>query len=848
MKDGFKVFDADAHVIYPPDLWSRFLDEQHRDRIGRQAPAGLDHYNPVTVDGRWSQHPTSIYGQFQKAINWTTEDMIAKYGDIVAEGFTGDRVASAIAVEGVDVMVIYGPEYDMWLEGIDPELQAAMARAYNRWGAEMREASGGRVHHVRAGARSTTWRARSRRSSTRTTSSASAASGRGPTSSTTATSATATTTRSTSCCRTSTARSPRTSTWGSNAPTAGSDRFDTFTEWHTVVHPHEAQCALLSMIVHGVYERFPRLRVAYMEAGCGWLPSWLHRIDEHLELAGAAESPELTMSATDYFRRNCWISTECDDPFVADVDPLAGRRPHRVRDRLPAPRLEVPARDRALPRAPVRAHLRRERSARSSGTTRSTSTGSPRGTCPRSDVSRGSAAVGGGRLRRADRAPTRPPPEYFETAWLAPPDVIEATPARAAAGAGAAAAKVPFFERRWADAGFDPRSITTLDDLWRAPAYTVDDIRRSIEAHPPWGDYQGILPDGRPARADARLHVGRHDREVAARPSTRSGTARWARCSRPARSTCRASGPATSCSTRGPTARTTARSRSTRRSTAGSTASCHDRHRATSRAASGRWSSRSSTAPPRSSRPATTCSASPTSPAGWATTPRPTSRSAALPNIGDRDALEADLRRRVLQVVRLPRGAVGVGRVPRARRAPHLRGRVRRADRRSRDRASPSPTASSGRSASPSSTRPAARSSGTTSWTSRTCTRASSARAGAGCGAWAPFAGRGDNMVKLRGVNVWPEAVGDIAMSVDGVAPDYFVRAVRDDGPRRVGRVGRERARRRPTTMRCAPRSRPGSRSGSACASPPRSSRRARSTPGPRWTCRPKLKRFRDER
>jgi hypothetical protein len=55
-----------------------------------------------------------------------------------------------------------------------------------------------------------------------------------------------------------------------------------------------------------------------MEAGCGWLPSWLHRIDEHLELAGR-EFPELTMSATDYFRRNCWISTECEDPFVADV-------------------------------------------------------------------------------------------------------------------------------------------------------------------------------------------------------------------------------------------------------------------------------------------------------------------------------------------------------------------------------------------------------------------------------------------------------------------------------------------------------------------------------------------------
>ncbi len=32
-----------------------------------------------------------------------------------------------------------------WFEGIDPELQAAMARAYNRWGADMSEASGGRL-------------------------------------------------------------------------------------------------------------------------------------------------------------------------------------------------------------------------------------------------------------------------------------------------------------------------------------------------------------------------------------------------------------------------------------------------------------------------------------------------------------------------------------------------------------------------------------------------------------------------------------------------------------------------------------------------------------------------------
>ena len=49
------------------------------------------------------------------------------------------------------------------------------------------------------------------------------------------------------------------------------------------------------------------------------------------------------------------------------------------------------------------------------------------------------------------------------------------------------------------------------------------------------------------------------------------------------------------------------------------------------------------------------------------------------------------------------------------------------------------------------------------------------------CGSWLrrmrPFAGRGDNMVKLRGVNIWPEAIGEIATSVSGASADYFVRA-----------------------------------------------------------------------
>jgi uncharacterized protein len=319
MRNGFKVFDADAHVIYPPDLWSKYLDKRFVDRVDRRQPVpGFETYNPVVVDGRFTQHDTVLYGQFQKLINWTKDDMIAQYGeDLVLGGFNGANVANALAIDGIDMCVIYGPEYDMWPEGIDPEMQAAMARAYNRWGAEMRETSGNRVHTS------------------------------GPIPLNDVTRAVteiqyaydelgirAFWTRPDEFNKRTLGDRYYDPIWellqdldcafatheymGLRGNSFGNERFRSFVEWHSVVHTFEAMGAMMSMIVHGVFERFPRLRASYMEAGCGWLPSWLHRIDEQLELA-ALEFPDLTMSATDYYRRNCWISTECEDPFVADV-------------------------------------------------------------------------------------------------------------------------------------------------------------------------------------------------------------------------------------------------------------------------------------------------------------------------------------------------------------------------------------------------------------------------------------------------------------------------------------------------------------------------------------------------
>ena len=146
MRNGFKVFDADAHVIEPKDLWDRFLDKKFKDRVSWKQPfEGMDRFRPATVDGRYTQSHKTLYGRQQEAVRWTTDEMRKRFGDVIDRQFDGPSVAAAMKREGVDLAVLYGPGYDMWVEGIDPELQAGMARAYNHWAEEMRETSDGLI-------------------------------------------------------------------------------------------------------------------------------------------------------------------------------------------------------------------------------------------------------------------------------------------------------------------------------------------------------------------------------------------------------------------------------------------------------------------------------------------------------------------------------------------------------------------------------------------------------------------------------------------------------------------------------------------------------------------------------
>jgi uncharacterized protein len=110
-----------------------------------------------------------------------------------------------------------------------------------------------------------------------------------------------------------------------NVQQAGTDRYDNYMFLHVISHPHEHQMACLSLICGGVLERHPGLRVSFLEAGCGWVPYWLERMDQHIRYWGSASAP-LPLSPSEYFRRQCFVSPVADEQTLPDVAHRVGAK------------------------------------------------------------------------------------------------------------------------------------------------------------------------------------------------------------------------------------------------------------------------------------------------------------------------------------------------------------------------------------------------------------------------------------------------------------------------------------------------------------------------------------------
>jgi predicted TIM-barrel fold metal-dependent hydrolase len=84
-------------------------------------------------------------------------------------------------------------------------------------------------------------------------------------------------------------------------------------------NPVELMLAFGSLAAGGVLERHPRLRCAFLEGTCGWLPWWLWRLDEAWEKFGPGSEVQIGQKPSEYFHRQCFVATDADELVLRQV-------------------------------------------------------------------------------------------------------------------------------------------------------------------------------------------------------------------------------------------------------------------------------------------------------------------------------------------------------------------------------------------------------------------------------------------------------------------------------------------------------------------------------------------------
>jgi uncharacterized protein len=103
---------------------------------------------------------------------------------------------------------------------------------------------------------------------------------------------------------------------GMHLPLPAADRFANYAQVHLLSFPVDQMVAFTALALGGVFDRHPRLRVALLEAGVGWVPYFVDRAVEHYEkrselLPGVSSRPDEIIE-----RGQCYVTVECEDPFL----------------------------------------------------------------------------------------------------------------------------------------------------------------------------------------------------------------------------------------------------------------------------------------------------------------------------------------------------------------------------------------------------------------------------------------------------------------------------------------------------------------------------------------------------
>ena len=322
-KNGYRIIDSDLHLIEPDDLFQRYLDERFRSRAPRRDASVVSGQNTWSVEG----HPTPYwidFPQFRTANSrlWTKKEQIPFQVRAFERGFDAPSTLEAMDIEGVDIAPVYRSAAGVLAvatDGLDPEFRAALCRAYNDWVADYCSEDPSRLKGVALlPLQDIEFAVEEARRCVRDLGFIGVslypepADGRvlydpevEPLWDELERLGTAVGVHGSS---NSTSKDEVSRRYlGHPAPRAVS---------HTVTFTFQTMGAMAGMIMGGVLARHPGLRVAFLEANCGWVSWYLYRLDDQWEKYADANVEE---PPSRYFLRQCFVSMDSDEEVADDV-------------------------------------------------------------------------------------------------------------------------------------------------------------------------------------------------------------------------------------------------------------------------------------------------------------------------------------------------------------------------------------------------------------------------------------------------------------------------------------------------------------------------------------------------
>jgi len=321
----YRVIDSDGHICEPPDLWEQYMEPKYREGCPKLVTLEngaeiLRIEGDVAIDLGGGKKRVSFGGVGAIGSREGKVSPSIPYTQGRKGGFDPHARIPDMDAEGIDAAVLY-PSLGLFLGAVqDPDFAAATCRAYNRWladyckpyperlfGAAMlpMQTVEGAVQEMKYAAKELGFRAGFIRPNPYN--------GR---------------------VLHDRAYDPlwtEAQDMGFSIGIHGGSEsgqqtlaMDRFTRGgavrHVVAHTFEMMAAATSLIMCGVCDRFPRLRIAFLEAGGGWMAGWLDRMDRHVDDVGMNDTG-LSTRPSDIFRRQCFISFEPVEgslPLLAD--------------------------------------------------------------------------------------------------------------------------------------------------------------------------------------------------------------------------------------------------------------------------------------------------------------------------------------------------------------------------------------------------------------------------------------------------------------------------------------------------------------------------------------------------